>query len=442
MERRRNGLIIFLFTLLVVTTSSCMDDVVTKENQIKNEFNIASMKESDSSTLSIEEVKEIASNFFRKADVKNGLRSSTKEISISMMYTVKALDSINLYAFNRENGGFVLINPIKRSSSRIIAYSDVDNFSEEMLNSTPFLIWKDYIMDCILNQDIALSGNDVKSRANSLTLRAYPRWVEDILKTKVGDLTPEKEKELVDYLRKEILITYPLIKTSFHQGSPYNDDCPNGCPAGCVAISVGQVVNYYRKWDGGNWNFNKINSSTTPDISKYIYAIGRGLKMIYKHDGSYPDWGNLNFITDLNYREVSFLKDIGYWAKSYTVSSNSSRLIEELSSIKHPVIMNGYKKQFVVPYDGHSWIADGIKTRKSTYIMNKQQARDIGFIFSDQLKYEDLPVRYLLYEETNYFLHFNMGWADSNNTWYLYIGDVAEHNFKYKHHIKFIIIKK
>ena len=102
--------------------------------------------------------------------------------------------------------------------------------------------------------------------------------------------------------------------------------------------------------------------------------------------------------------------------------------------------MNGYKKQFIVPYEGHSWIADGLKTLTTAYIMNKQQAADKGFMFN-LVPYEDIPVKYLLDEDTDRFLHFNMGWGDSNNTWYLYISGVSEKDFKYKHHVKFIIVK-
>ena len=362
------------------------------------------------------------------------------------MYAIKALDSIDLYVFNRKNGGFVLINPIKSSSSRILAYSDKDCMSEEMLNSEGLSIWRDYIMDCLLNQDQIASkreNNTLNKTSRASINRPFPPEIAAILEIKIGDLPPHKKQQLLDYLRRtdiENIITSPIIKTEWKQGYPYNHDCPSGCPAGCVAISVGQLINYYKKWDGKHWDFNRINESKLPDIGRYIREIGNGLKMIYKPSGSYPDWGNLHFITDLNYREVSFLNGIGYWAKSYTVSSNGGRLIEEISSVKHPVIMNGYKKQFIVPYEGHSWIADGLKTLTTAYIMNKQQAADKGFMFN-LVPYEDIPVKYLLDEDTDRFLHFNMGWGDSNNTWYLYISGVSEKDFKYKHHVKFIIVK-
>ncbi|MBQ9362246.1 MAG: C10 family peptidase [Bacteroidaceae bacterium] len=38
----------------------------------------------------------------------------------------------------------------------------------------------------------------------------------------------------------------PLVKTTWHQRSPYNDLCPSGKLAGCVAIAMAQVMNYHQ----------------------------------------------------------------------------------------------------------------------------------------------------------------------------------------------------
>ena len=38
----------------------------------------------------------------------------------------------------------------------------------------------------------------------------------------------------------------PLIQTAWHQNKPYNAYCPDGMLAGCVAIAMAQVMNYYR----------------------------------------------------------------------------------------------------------------------------------------------------------------------------------------------------
>lgn len=38
----------------------------------------------------------------------------------------------------------------------------------------------------------------------------------------------------------------PLVKTAWHQQSPYNDLCPKGMLAGCVAVAMAQVMNYHQ----------------------------------------------------------------------------------------------------------------------------------------------------------------------------------------------------
>ena len=114
----------------------------------------------------------------------------------------------------------------------------------------------------------------------------------------------------------------PPLKSNGDRSENYfrsrpNDNCPHYYLAGCVAISVGQILNHYRKWDGESWNWDKVNRSEKSEISRFVRTVGSGVKMTYHKGGSYPDWANLNFITDLNYREVTFLKKIGYDAKSY-----------------------------------------------------------------------------------------------------------------------------
>ncbi|WP_315302801.1 Spi family protease inhibitor, partial [Tannerella forsythia] len=229
----------------------------------------------------------------------------------SSTHTIKALDSINLYVFNYKKGGFVIINPIKRHSSRILAFSEKDNLPIEKLNSGVLSLWKDYTMECLLKQEIA-DKNAPKLR--SLINRPFPEYIKKLLKIKVGSLTESQRREILNYLHDTDVtkvFAEPIIKTNWHQDFPYNDNCPHHYPAGCVAISVGQILNHYRKWDGESWNWDKVNRSEKPEISRFVRTVGSGVKMTYHKGGSYPDWANLNFITDLNYREVTFLKKIG-----------------------------------------------------------------------------------------------------------------------------------
>lgn len=38
----------------------------------------------------------------------------------------------------------------------------------------------------------------------------------------------------------------PMLTTSWHQSTSFNEECPNNTAAGCGAIAVAQILNYYR----------------------------------------------------------------------------------------------------------------------------------------------------------------------------------------------------
>lgn len=432
---------IYLFSLSLVITfifSSCKDDDVITHDQVKEKPSL--LTEANNENYSLDEAKKLANDFFNTLDGVNKLKSGEiNTILSSSTHTIKALDSINLYVFNYKKGGFVIINPIKRHSSRILAFSEKDNLPIEKLNSGVLSLWKDYTMECLLKQEIA-DKNAPKLR--SLINRPFPEYIKKLLKIKVGSLTESQRREILNYLHDTDVtkvFAEPIIKTNWHQDFPYNDNCPHHYPAGCVAISVGQILNHYRKWDGESWNWDKVNRSEKPEISRFVRTVGSGVKMTYHKGGSYPDWANLNFITDLNYREVTFLKKIGYDAKSYNLPNKTYILFDELKE-KRPVIMSGFKKQVIIPLDGHSWIADGLKTLTRGYIMDRTEVAERGFDFN-LFPYEDIPVGKILNEREDDYFHFNFGWGGTNNNWFLYTF-VRFESIDFNTHLKFVTVQK
>lgn len=55
----------------------------------------------------------------------------------------------------------------------------------------------------------------------------------------------------------------PLIKTKWHQRSPYNYYCPVGYPTGCAAIAMSQVIRYY-EWPKVGKGTHQYDDSSTP----------------------------------------------------------------------------------------------------------------------------------------------------------------------------------
>ena len=57
----------------------------------------------------------------------------------------------------------------------------------------------------------------------------------------------------------------PLMQDSFHQGYPFNDQCPGGALVGCVATSFTEVMRY---WEGpATGQTTLVNSDTQGDVT-------------------------------------------------------------------------------------------------------------------------------------------------------------------------------
>lgn len=431
---------LFIFVALISFSFYSCEKGELSENH-SNNLEIISSKGQKLKT--IEETKKIASDFFNSLKGDKVLRSSSEvdsENNISREYTVNVSDSLDLHVFNFTDNGFVIVNPSSKGPI-ILAFSDSETLSDDFLKSGVFLIWKDCMVEPLIS-NIKLNplSSNVKTRAGS-------GLDSKILNTRIGALSANDWKVLNAYLqttKKETMIKSPILNTAWSQRSPYNNLCPNNYPAGCVAISVGQIINHHKKWTGKTWNWNNINNSVTPEISQFIKDIGSGVKMVYGKDGSHPDWTNINFLTNLNYRECKFLESIGYSTKDdlfFSKHLNAWNAIKE----GRPIIMSGYKKEVVVPIDGHSWVADGIKAVTFEYLMDEDQAAQYGV--SHPGGYEALFVSEVLDTQLTTYFHFNMGWGGTDNGWYfcqyntIIDMDNLNNSYPYKKHVKFVDIK-
>lgn len=84
-------------------------------------------------------------------------------------------------------------------------------------------------------------------------LNAWERIVEESQAQKIAPLSVRKGKAAPSLAKKDWASVEPLIKTHWHQSSPYNDLCPinkntgGRCVTGCVATASAQVIYYFRK---------------------------------------------------------------------------------------------------------------------------------------------------------------------------------------------------
>ena len=78
--------------------------------------------------------------------------------------------------------------------------------------------------------------------ALKLFLDSYSQYVEDIRNgiAVASDYSATRSSDLPAEVE-------PMVKTQWNQPAPYNKYCPDECPVGCVAVAMGQIMNYH-KW--------------------------------------------------------------------------------------------------------------------------------------------------------------------------------------------------
>lgn len=169
--------------------------------------------------------------------------------------------------------------------------------------------------------------------------------------------------------------TLAMLKTKWHQGSPFNDFRTDGAPAGCVAIATAQIIEFnalnhgYTHFTIDNnksfdWNglfavchcSNRFYSGSTfaqNEASAFLSYVGlsKNCKIRYKVSGSggYADGAKRTF-KNMGYKSVK--KYLGF------EKADKNRAIAQLTS-GFPMYMDGSG-----PGAGHAWVLDGIYVRK------------------------------------------------------------------------------
>ena len=140
---------------------------------------------------------------------------------LQLAYTHHADNGMaTLYIFNFD-GGYVIV-AADDSSSPILGYSDQGNFTyENAPDGLRFML--DEISKGIVT--VVEQGRPV---SNDIACR----W---------------KNLETYGYLQanKGLPVVEPLVQQRWDQGSPFNMYVPNGCPTGCVATAMAQLMKYW-----------------------------------------------------------------------------------------------------------------------------------------------------------------------------------------------------
>lgn len=212
--------------------------------------------------------------------------------SLDLAYTFRAENGMaTAYVFNFE-GGFVIV-AADDVSSPILGYSDRGNFDyDHAPDGLLYMLGElSRSIEMMVEQGVSVP-NDILCRWKNL--EAY------------GRLNPEKGTSVVG----------PLVQQRWDQGSPFNMYAPGGCPTGCVATAMAQLMKYWEwpvqgtgehsyiaygygeqyanfgattyEWDNMIDYYN--NGAGTPEqkqaVATLMYHCGVAVNMMYEPDGS------------------------------------------------------------------------------------------------------------------------------------------------------------
>ena len=140
---------------------------------------------------------------------------------LQLAYTYRADNGMaTMYVFNFD-GGYVIV-AADDSSSPILGYSDEGNFVYE--NAPDGLR---FMLD-----EISRGIVTVVEQGRPVSNDIVSRW---------------KNLEAYGYLHadKGLPVVEPLIQQRWDQGTPFNLYVPSGCPTGCVATAMSQIMKYW-----------------------------------------------------------------------------------------------------------------------------------------------------------------------------------------------------
>ncbi len=290
------------------------------------------------------EVKNTANKFYFNL---NGINSEIKNY-----YTLNSDESVKNYIINYKKGGYIIIS----DENQIIGFSET---SEYKIEGSPLenILSKNYFNDNLDTTDLQLKSNSKK-----ISAKAAPA-VDPFLTDVWGSVN-----------------CYDENGNSIYVGNYYT---PSHSSAGCVAISLSQVL-YYYQWPklgmGSNvyadsfngslvrhgFHFDNVEFDWTNMLDEYqrkpstdvqrkamgelLYSAGVALQMNYEPTGSTSNINKTPFVYENFFRFTSHYEDVS-WTSFWT------RLQENIQAgIPVPIAVDASRTG-----DGHVFVANGYK---------------------------------------------------------------------------------
>lgn len=389
--------ITFLLAMMLVTFTAC-------NNEDFEEISLESKREKISYEVTPEEAVSRLGMFLSN----NGTRASLNDVTIKTLMksdfvpatrSSNAEDAPAIYLIDIPDGGCAVMGADKRLEP-VYAIMDETKLSPEDLTTA-------------ITRTESASEEDIQTYVTGMINDAIEA---DILGYEGVPIdTTVLVPNPLPYCEEWSDTTYtcqvsPLLKTKWHQGSPFNDKfpvCTNGYhkDAGCGVIAAAQVVYYNRRpnfYQNVNFNWNLISqyeypanpsNAATTAVANFIYALA---------DGVNADLSNTNTtLTNTDPTDIkNFFRAFGYPNANFY--SYSLSYITPMLNNNKPIIICGWNSIRTV---GHAWVIDGCKIFQVEHWI--------------RYNYISAPAEeYIEYTENYNLLHCNYGWGGTCDGYY------------------------
>jgi len=264
----------------------------------------------------------------------------------------------------------------------------------------------------LLAEDIGYGIADQSGR--EYTVQSSP--ARNLWESYLSGQFPAKTRGVDDFRDGNILLTSLWWQGASTGQYPYNWLVPGYMPAGCVAVAMGQTMNYWKwphhgsgshsyDWNGliplsadfsDEYDWGNMLSSYNPGsftneegnaVAELLYECGVSVEMDYDPDGSGAETSDAKDSLRSNFKYQNEIHQ--RWRYSYS-SSNWFYLLRRDLQLGCPMIYR---------YPGHALVCDGWKWGTAGERM----------------------------------FHYNLGWGYGHNAWYAI--DEIQHDQSYNHYV-------
>ena len=306
-------------------------------------------------------------------------------------------------------------DPITKAEARQVVESlvGIDDSSDDNVPVAPYYIFsrgagQGYVIASGDDSTAPILGYTEQGDYDAAALPPQLQSMLTLWHQRIGEVQrrPQTQRQRISAPRraiadfkKEWTSVAPLLKTHWHQSTPYNNLAPikegkGRCMSGCVATAGSQVTYYFHKDNPGElayntptysygtpitvslpkgtpieWNLMKLSGTGTAKqdsaVAKLMYALGTSAWLTYGDgDGTATSGYNDKMAEAM---KGQFRLNYSYKSKSEYSQQKWEELIYKNLSEKRPMLYSGYKDEET---GGHSVCLDGYQASTGLYHFN------------------------------------------------------------------------